>query len=154
VRLDKSYTSLQEPQEWHTIASRPRRAEFADSAGGNTAIEAPFIFRKNNYYYLFVSTDYCCRGEKSTYKVVMGRSTKITGPYLDKAGVSLNNNGGSVLVQGDGKRWFAAGHNAVCNIDGQDFFVCHGYDATDKGKSKLIIRALEWDGEAWPTLIL
>jgi len=43
---------------------------------GNAAIEAPFVLRKNGYYYLFVSWDYCCRAEKSTYKMVIGRSIK------------------------------------------------------------------------------
>lgn len=26
----------------------------------------------------------CCRGEKSTYNVVVGRSKTVTGPYYDK----------------------------------------------------------------------
>jgi len=46
-------------------------------AGGN-AIEAPFIFRKNGYYYLFASIDYCCKGAKSDYKMVVGRAKDHT----------------------------------------------------------------------------
>lgn len=154
VRLDTTFGAIQEPQEWYTVASRPRRAAFADSAGGNAAIEAPFIFRKNDYYYLFVSRDYCCRGEKSNYKVVVGRCKKIIGPYIDKAGLPMNKDGGSLLVQGDGQQWFGVGHNAVYNFNGQDFFVCHGYDAKDKGRSRLIIRKLAWDNDGWPMVAL
>jgi len=60
------------------------------------AIEAPFIFKRDGYYYLFVSWDRCCRGEESTYKVVVGRSENINGPYLDKADQKMNYGGGSL----------------------------------------------------------
>lgn len=152
VRLNNDLKTLAEPQEWYTIASRPRRFELADSLAGNAAIEAPFIFKKNDYYYLFTSWDYCCRGEKSDYKVVVGRSKKISGPYLDKNNISMNANGGSLVVQGDNKKWYGAGHNAVYHLNEQYYIVYHGYDATDKGKSKLIIDFLEWDSEGWPRL--
>lgn len=152
VKLDKNLTSVAQPQEWYTIANRPRKFELPDSSAGNAAIEAPFILKKNNYYYLFTSRDYCCRGEKSDYKVVVGRSEKITGPYLDKNGISMTADGGSVVVEGDNKQWYGAGHNAVCHFNGQDYIVYHGYDVTDKGKSKLIIHPLGWDNDGWPKL--
>ncbi len=152
VKLNADLKSVAEPQEWHTIASRPRKFDLPDSSGGNAAIEAPFIFKKNNFYYLFTSWDYCCRGEKSDYKVVAGRSEKITGPYLDKNGIPMKAGGGSLVVEGDNKKWYGAGHNAVYRLNQQDYIVYHGYDATDKGKSKLIIHPLGWDKEGWPKL--
>jgi len=42
------------------------------------------MFVKNGYYYLFGSWDRCCRGVNSTYKLVVGRSKKVAGPYLDR----------------------------------------------------------------------
>ena len=110
VKLNEDLTAVAEPQEWHTIASRPRKFELPDSSAGNAAIEAPFIFRKNTYYYLFTSRDYCCRAEKSDYKVVVGRSKTVSGPYFDKDGISMNANGGSLVVEGDNKKWYGAGH--------------------------------------------
>jgi arabinan endo-1,5-alpha-L-arabinosidase len=150
VKLNDDMSRVAEPETWHTIASRPRDSAFADSLAGNAAIEAPFIYRYNNYYYLFVSWDYCCRAEKSDYKVMVGRSKSIVGPYLDKNGVAMTVNGGSVVVQGDNKEWFGAGHNAVGSFDGTNYIVFHGYDALDKGKPKLIIDHLEWNPEGWP----
>ncbi|SFB79544.1 arabinan endo-1,5-alpha-L-arabinosidase [Parapedobacter composti] len=50
------------------------------------AVEAPFIFRKDRYYYLFASIDYCCKGVASTYKMIVGRSLQLTGPYVDDQG--------------------------------------------------------------------
>jgi arabinan endo-1,5-alpha-L-arabinosidase len=32
-------------------------------------VEAPFLIKHGDWWYLFVSYDYCCRGVKSDYKV-------------------------------------------------------------------------------------
>jgi len=66
VRLNPDLVSIAQPEEWHTIAQRPRDFSTPDTSAGTAAIEAPFIFRHKGYYYLFVSYDYCCRAEKST----------------------------------------------------------------------------------------
>jgi arabinan endo-1,5-alpha-L-arabinosidase len=151
VKLNDNLTSVAQPEQWYTVARRPRDFNAPDSDAGNAAIEGPFIFKKNGYYYLFVSWDYCCRGEKSDYKVVVGRSDKVTGPYLDKNGVDLTKNGGTLVVQGDNKEWFGAGHNSAYTFDGKDYIIYHGYDAKDRGRSKLIINEIKWiDG--WPTV--
>lgn len=154
VKLADDLQAVAQPEEWHTVAARKRSFEIADTSAGDAAIEAPFIFKKGNYYYLFVSFDYCCRGVNSTYKVVAGRSEKVTGPYLDKEGVDMRKGGGSLLVQGDtgspDQEWYGAGHNSVYTFDGKDYIIYHGYDAKDNGRSKLIIRQLQWDAGGWP----
>ena len=152
VRLNPDLVTLAQPEEWHTIARRPRDFNTPDTSAGNAAVEAPFIFRHNNYYYLFVSYDYCCRAEKSTYKVVVGRSSDPRGPYLDRNKTPLLQGGGALVLQGDGTRWYATGHNAVYTADGVDYFVCHGYDATAKGQSRLILTQLKWDADNWPVV--
>ena len=140
-----------------TIASRktkpgmPNPPSIDDNpveAGGN-AIEAPFIFKHKKYYYLFASVDYCCKGIKSTYKMIVGRSKSITGPYIDKAGFHMEYGGGTLLMKGD-ENWYGVGHNAVAHIDGIDYLVYHGYDAHDEGKAKLRISRLKWDKMGWP----
>jgi len=120
-------------------------------AGGN-AIEAPYIFKKGGYYYLFASIDYCCKGINSTYKMIIGRSDKVTGPYTDQTGKLMSKGGGTILLQGD-ENWHGVGHNAVATFDGTDYLVFHGYDANDEGKPKLRIEKLEWDVNNWPKVI-
>ena len=120
-------------------------------AGGN-AIEAPFIFKKEKYYYLFASIDYCCKGVNSTYKMIVGRSDKITGPYVDQSGTLMIRGGGTILLQGD-KDWNGVGHNAVVSFNGIDYLVFHGYDANDEGKPKLRIETLQWDEFGWPKVL-
>jgi arabinan endo-1,5-alpha-L-arabinosidase len=151
VKLNNDLATIAQPEEWYTIAKRPRDFGIPDSSAGNAALEGPFIFKKDKYYYLFVSRDYCCRGERSDYKVVVGRSEKATGPFLDKDGVDLAKNGGTLIVQGDNKEWFGAGHNSAYTFDGKDYIIYHGYDAKDRGRSKLIIQQLKWDN-GWPVL--
>src|SRR6185312_480248 len=148
AKLDSSRTALAEPETWYQLAGRKRNRVLPDSVAGDAAIEAPFIFKKGNYYYLFVSFDYCCRGEKSTYKMMLGRSEKIMGPYADRDGVPMNLGGGSLLMEGDAD-WYGVGHNTVITDNRTDCLVFHGYDAHDHGKSKLLIKKLNWFN-GWP----
>jgi arabinan endo-1,5-alpha-L-arabinosidase len=150
-RLNEELNAPSEPQVWYTVSARPRDYFTEEQNAGEGAVEAPFIFKKNNYYYLFVSFDFCCRGLESNYKVMAGRSEKITGPYLDKEGRNMVFGGGS-LVLGGNKDWPGVGHNAVCTIDGTDYLICHGYDASDNGISKLIILKMDWDENGWPVI--
>lgn len=149
VKLGPDFAAVAQPEEWRTVARRPRDFTAGDSSAGNAAIEGPFVFKKGNYYYLFVSWDYCCRAERSDYKVVVGRSEKVTGPYLDKNGLDMAKNGGTLIVQGDNKEWYGAGHNSAYTFDGKDYIIYHGYDAKDRGRSKLIIREMKWE-DGWP----
>ena len=67
---------------------------------------------------------------------------------MDQEGVAMNLGGGSLLLEGD-KNWNGVGHNAVVGVDGSDYLIFHGYDAGDKGKSKLRIEKISWLG-GWP----
>lgn len=151
VRLNDDLKTLSQPEHWYTIARRKRDFNLPDSEPGNAALEAPFIFRKNGYYYLFLSWDYCCRGEESTYKIVVGRSKKVQGPYIDKQGKSLFNGGGSILLEGN-ENWYGLGHNSVYTFKGKDYMIFHAYDANDGAKPKLKILSLDWDKENWPVI--
>ncbi|WP_229675645.1 glycoside hydrolase family 43 protein [Saccharibacillus kuerlensis] len=111
------------------------------------AIEAPSITYHNGYYYLFASIDKCCSGVNSTYKMVYGRSKSITGPYVDKNGVSMMNNGGTILDAGNA-RWKGPGGQDIYNAN---LIVRHAYDAEDEGRPKLMISDLKWTSDGWPT---
>jgi arabinan endo-1,5-alpha-L-arabinosidase len=149
VQLRSDLTGPAEPQQWRTLARRPRTAALTDSLPGDGAIEGPFIFRRDGYYYLFVSFDYCCRGPQSTYKMMVGRARAVTGPYIDQAGTPMEQGGGTLVMQGDAN-WFGVGHNAVATFDKVDYLVFHGYDGQDKGRPKLRIEPLAWSADGWP----
>ncbi|WBL24159.1 arabinan endo-1,5-alpha-L-arabinosidase [Zunongwangia sp. HGR-M22] len=148
VKLSKDLKSVAQPEEWYTIARRERSFDIPDKNPGDAALEAPFIFKKDGWYYLFISWDLCCRGEDSTYKVVVGRSKSVKGPYLDQSGKSLANGGGTLVVEGN-ENWYGAGHNSVYTFDGKDYMFFHAYDAQDGAKPKLRIKELSWEND-WP----
>ena len=119
---------------------------------GTNAIEAPFIMKHNGYYYLFVSWDYCCQGSKSTYRVAVGRSKNVAGPYLDRDGKDMLLGGGTLVLEGDKKEYEAAGHSAAYHLNGEDFFICHGYSVAQNGASLLVKRPITWTSDGWPVL--
>lgn len=124
---------------------------------GENAIEAPFCIKHDGWYYLFVSWDYCCRGERSTYKTVYGRSRNIEGPYLDKNGKDMRLGGGTLLV-GPDKRYYGIGHNSAYEMtmpDGQKqwFFLSHAYDTHADGRAKIFLRRMEFDKNGWIKLL-
>ena len=153
VKLAPDLFSVAKPEVWFTVARQLRTFKLEDSDPGDGTIEGPFIIKRGQYYYLFVSLDHCCRGLKSDYNVVVGRSPKIEGSYIDKTGEKLNNGGGTLIASGNDD-WAAVGHNGICFDNGICYFVCHGYDKHDNGRSKLIVRELKWDKEDWPVIKL
>lgn len=158
VRLDATLRRIAQPEQWVDLAARPATRATADTAeqvhghdtsdAGTGAIEAPFLFKKGDWYYLFVSFDKCCRGKDSTYKVMVGRSRSLQGPYLDDQGVDLRQGGGRLVIQGN-SRWVALGHNAAYNFNGRDYLVLHAYETADNYLQKLRILPMTFvDG--WP----
>ena len=112
------------------------------------AVEAPFIVHHGGYYYLFVSWDLCCRGAKSTYRTMVGRSKNVTGPYVDDQGVPMMEGGGTPLLQAN-DRWAGPGGESVLQQPGgHDIIVFHAYDAHN-GRRALQISTLTWQG-GWP----
>lgn len=124
-----------------------KTVNIADRFMAGNPIEAPFITKHGEYFYLFVSFGFCCRGADSTYKVAVGRSTSVTGPYLDKDGKDMFGGGGSVVLDS---------HGAVTGPGGQsvfgDYLAFHYYDASNEDIPyfpTLGIQKIAWvDG--WP----
>jgi len=150
-KLNADWTRPAEPQEWHSIAKRERSILVADTDARPAQIEAPFILRKNDYFYLFASWGLCCKGADSTYHLVVGRSKSATGPYLDKSGKDMNEGGGSLLIEGN-KNWVGLGHNSAYTWDAKDYLVLHAYETADKYLQKLKILNINWDKEGWPVV--
>lgn len=124
----------------------------------NGSIEAACIYRRGGYYYLFVNWGSCCDGVNSTYNVRVGRSTSITGPYLDRNGVDLRSNGGTPFAEASGK-FAGPGHIGVLEENGQRWFSYHYYDAGSYssgygafGTASFDIQPLQFTADDWPVL--
>jgi arabinan endo-1,5-alpha-L-arabinosidase len=135
----------------YSLATRKRPTSGPDQPNlppGWEAIEAPFIVHHRGYYYLFVSWDMCCRGAKSNYRTMVGRSKRLTGPYVDQDGVPMMQGGGTPLLAGN-QRWVGPGGESVFRQPGgPDIIVFHAYDA-HTGRPALQISTLTWDND-WP----
>ena len=122
----------------------------------NSSIEASCIYRHGSYYYLFANWGSCCVGVNSTYNIRVGRATSITGPYLDRNGVDMVNNGGSLFLEGTGK-FTGPGHLAVLAENGAEWFSYHYYDAGAYapwygafGQACFDLEPLSWTADNWP----
>jgi arabinan endo-1,5-alpha-L-arabinosidase len=114
------------------------------------AIEAPFVYRHGSYYYLFMSFDLCCKGTKSTYRTMVGRSTSVTGTYYDKSGVALTSGGGTEILATHGTV-YGPGHVAVMPDTDADVLIYHYYYSDSApATGKLGINLLGWDSAGWP----
>jgi Beta-xylosidase len=113
-------------------------------------IEAPFIIYWKGYYYLFVSFDVCCNGVNSTYKIVVGRASKLSGPFADKTGTAMLSGGGTYLDTGDA-RWKGPGGQSILIEKDSVFVINHTYDANNNGTPTMQIRPLYFDINHWPT---
>jgi len=115
------------------------------------AIEASSVAYRDNFYYLFVSFDLCCKGVNSTYRVMVGRSANITGPYVDHHGVDMMKGGGTEILAGHANVHGPGGQDVI--IDGGVYrMIYHWYDANENGRSKMNIVDLVWSSDGWPSV--
>jgi arabinan endo-1,5-alpha-L-arabinosidase len=116
--------------------------------------EGSFIYYWNGYYYYFGSINPCC-SPTSTYRIVYGRSTSPTGPFLDRGGQNLSDNGGTILL---------STHSNIVGPGGESVFtdtgangteslptiVYHYYDGNNAGTPTLGINRLSFTSDGWP----
>ena len=112
--------------------------------------EATDLIYRDGWYYLLGTHGTCCDGVNSTYNIVVGRSKKVTGPYIDNVGRDMFHGGGKMVIAA-GDRVCGPGHFGRTIIDeGVEIMSCH-YEADFEqgGRSVLGIRPLLWKN-GWP----
>jgi arabinan endo-1,5-alpha-L-arabinosidase len=133
--------------------------------------EGPEVEVRDGWYYLFMSATDCCRGPLTGYTVLVGRSQSPLGPFVDRDGISLNDDegpndadptdgraGGTPVLTQNGNRWIGVGHNTVfVDHDGQWWTIYHAVDAQDPyfegtfTKRPAMLDGIDWvDG--WPVV--
>ncbi len=111
--------------------------------------EGAYIVSHGAYYYLFVSSGVCCKGIGSTYEVIVGRSAKVTGPYVDPNGTLMTDGGGMELLGSD-EGMIGPGSPSVYVGSHGDLIDYHYYDAWDNGDPWIQVRDLLWTSNGWP----
>ena len=119
----------------------------ADRGAPPNAIEAPYILERGGDYFLFVSRDACCQGVESTYNIAVGRADAPQGPYFDRDGTPLLEDGGTPLLATEGTR-IGPGGQSVWG----DTLAIHYYDEDIGGAFQLALLPLTWDDGGWPSV--
>ena len=114
-----------------------------------TGIEGSYVYPHGGYYYLFASNDTCCQGDASTYRIIVGRSISVTGPYTDRGGVALTQGGGTILLSAHGNINGPGGESVLNDTDGA-ILVYHYYDGNNNGAPALGLNVLGWTQDGWP----
>ncbi|MCF0197281.1 MAG: family 43 glycosylhydrolase, partial [Bacteroidaceae bacterium] len=142
----KNFKPIDNPNE----KSKMKRFSGATKIAGG-AFEGPMIYKRGKYYYLFCSVGTCCEGENSTYRTVVGRSTNIKGPYVNKQGGDMRNDNYTTIIKGN-DRFKGPGHNSeiVTDDEGQDWLLYHSYDKNNNFNGRLLlIDKINWVND-WP----
>jgi arabinan endo-1,5-alpha-L-arabinosidase len=131
----------------------PKTGLRVDDRSYNVAVncEAATIIYHEGYYYLLATHGSCCAGSNSGYNIRVGRSKKITGPYIDNMGIDMIEGGGK-LVCGSRTRLIGPGHFGLIDEgDGVQKFSLHWESDLDRSGSfgVLDVLPLLWK-DGWP----
>lgn len=122
--------------------------------------EGSYVIKENGYYYYFGSAGTCCDGINSSYRVLVGKSKSIKGPYVDSKGFALTTSG-SGITRGNNVVWagvdnnrsvYGPGHNSIFKDDKGDLWIYyHAYSAADNFRTRhLFMDKLVWDDNGYP----
>ena len=112
--------------------------------------EASIMIFHDGWYYLLVTHGSCCAGANSSYNIRMGRSRRVTGPFVDNMGVDMIQGGGKLFL-GSQDRFIGPGHFGLLDLGQgvQKFSMHYEADLDRGGMSVLDIRPLLWR-DGWP----
>ncbi len=116
-----------------------------------TAFEGTYIHKRDGKYYMFASVGSCCEGLKSTYRLVVGRSDNLFGPYVDRSGKDMLNNGFEVVID-KSDHFVGNGHcsEIVQDDAGEDWILYHGVNAVKPQGRMLLLDRVLWNDRGWP----
>ena len=118
--------------------------------------EGAYLHRRNGYWYLFASAGVF---NDHTYRIVVGRSRSLSGPYLSRSGLDMRDGASTVVfATGKGERFFGPGHNGeIFSKDGRDYLYYHVHDRDLPGCGSYVPRPfamseIRWTDDGWPFL--
>ena len=114
-------------------------------AGGQ--YEATVVVKRDGWYYLIVSTGDYSKG--GTYRLVVGRSQSLFGPYVDKDGNDMMQVNDELVLQGN-DTFSSPGHcsRLITDDNGQDWILYHAYTKELNYRTLMLDRVNWVDG--WP----
>lgn len=147
AKIDPLTGSLSETdRQIYSLASRP--------ASLKKVIEGASIIHHGDYYYLFLSTGFCCEANylDDDYEQILGRSNSVHGPFVDMSGADLRGTGGTVLLRANAA-WNAPGGGSayIDDATGDSTIVFHAARLDESGTAHLWLKQITWQDD-WPVL--
>jgi xylan 1,4-beta-xylosidase len=108
-------------------------------------IEGPAVVRRNGWFYMFFSGNFCCARE-CNYMMGVARARRLLGPW--------EKNPRNPILRGN-ENWKCPGHGTlVTDTAGRDWMLYHAMDAKDfvyVGRQGLLDE-VRWGRDGWPTI--
>jgi xylan 1,4-beta-xylosidase len=108
-------------------------------------VEGPSVIRRNGWFYLFYSGNFCC-GRECQYAVGVARARKLLGPWEKYAK--------NPIMEGNND-WRCPGHGTVLSDErGRTWFMYHAYQPKDfvyVGRQAMLDEVV-WGADGWPSI--
>jgi beta-xylosidase len=134
--LDESGTKL---------TGEPRELFRNDASWEGHVVEAPFVLRRNGWFYMFYSGAGCC-GRGCNYALGVARAKNLLGPWE-------KNPANPILVGNE--LWKCPGHGSIVeDRRGRTFLLYHAYNAQESifvGRQGMLDE-ITWGSGDWPSI--
>ena len=139
--LDETETTL-----WHLAQSSEK-------------MEAPYLIKKDGYYYLFLAMGYLndeAKAKTMPYRWAVGRSESLFGPYVDKNGKPLLEGYTSTLTENKPGIQGVAHAQCFLDDDGVYYLVSESWEDRSVSKTPVVlhISSMVWNDQGWPVTAL
>ncbi|KAL9095073.1 MAG: hypothetical protein Q9165_002675 [Trypethelium subeluteriae] len=115
-----------------TPSSASSAKMISEDPSGNRPEEGSYMSYHAPYYYLWVSHGQCCGFNANSlpaagteYKIIVGRSESVNGPFLDQSGKDMAQGGGTTIMGSNGNVYAPGGQGVVTAADGTDILYYH-----------------------------
>ena len=149
VQLNSTGTALASGASYTHVAG----LDVNNNSNRSKVFEGAYLHYRDGYWYMFASAgnyaDY-------TYKIVVGRSSSLTGTFKDKNGNNMTaGNATTLMSSGSSDSLYGPGHNAEIFTDskGQDYIFYHCHSKAVGAGADLrygCLQRLYWGSDGWP----
>lgn len=138
--------------------SLKRRAKYIHVAGISKkesrsrarVFEGCYLHRRNGFWYMFVSAGWY---NDHTYKLLVGRSRKLTGVFRDREGNLMTEGFATPVITSEkGDFFYGPGHCGEIFTKGNRdyiFYHCHNLEVKPHQRP-LMLQEVKWDSQGWP----
>ena len=142
------------------LKSTSSPANIAFKPSGTHAQEGPFIAKSGDYHYLFFSVGQCCGFDANKpaagqeYSIQVCRSKSATSGFVDKAGKSCTNGGGTTVLKSHGWVYGPGGQGVIWDPKLGPVLYYHYVDTRigyQDGQKKLGLNKIDFSS-GWPVV--